>query len=301
MRWARRARSPASERLAVILRQRAPAKVNLNLHVGRLRPDGYHPLSSLMVFADAGDLLEAAPAGRLELAVEGPFAGLAPADDDNLVLEAARATLGEDAPWALRLHKALPVGAGLGGGSSDAAAALRMLGAHLPNAALQRLAAGLGSDVPACVGAGPVIAEGRGERLSAAPPMAPTPAVLVWPGRPCATAAVYRAFDTGERPGTADRAAMPDAFERPRDVADFVLSTRNDLEAPAIAVEPAVGEALALLRAAPETLAARMSGSGSACFAVCAGANEAEALAARVAADRPGWWVRACRLGGPWD
>jgi 4-diphosphocytidyl-2-C-methyl-D-erythritol kinase len=291
----------ASEQSPVSLRQRAPAKVNLNLHVGQLRPDGFHFLSSLMVFSDFGDLLEAAPARRLKLTVEGPFAAQAPADDSNLVVRAVRAMLGDDAPWALRLLKAVPVGAGLGGGSSDAAAAIRMMAGHVSDAAVSRIAAGLGSDVPACLAARPVIAEGRGERLSAAPPMAPVPAVLVWPNRVCSTAAIYRAFDARKAHGRAERAAMPDAFERPRDVADFILSTRNDLEDAAIDVEPVVGEVLSLLRRAPETLAARMSGSGSACFAICVGADEASALAARLATGQPAWWIRACRLGGPWD
>jgi 4-diphosphocytidyl-2-C-methyl-D-erythritol kinase len=289
----------------VKLRQLAPAKVNLNLHVGRLRPDGFHPLSSLMVFTDVGDMVEAEPADSLSLTVDGRFSEGAPTDDGNLVLKAVRAMFGDAAAWALRLRKELPVGAGLGGGSSDAAAMIRMLASHLPHAEIARydlrgLAAGLGSDVPACVEAKPVIAEGRGERLFAAPPMAPMPAVLVWPCRPCSTADVYRAFDATDARGAADRAAMPEAFATPRDVADFVLSSRNDLEGPAIGVEPAIGAVLQALRAAPEALAARMSGSGSACFAICAGAADAQALAARIATEQPSWWVRACRLGGPW-
>ena len=259
-----------------------------------------------MVFADVGDVVEAEPAEALSLRVSGAFADGAPADDANLVLRAARAMLGEDAPWALTLRKDLPVGAGLGGGSSDAAAVIRLLAPHLPNAEiakydLRALAAGLGSDVPACVAGKPVIAEGRGERLFPAPPMAPTPAVLVWPGRPCATAAVYRAFDAAEARDEPDRPAMPPAFERPQQVADFIRATRNDLEAPAMATEPAIGEALTALRDAPGTLAARMSGSGSACFAICATTADAEALAGHLSALRPSWWVRSCRLGGPWD
>jgi 4-diphosphocytidyl-2-C-methyl-D-erythritol kinase len=286
-------------------RQFAAAKVNLNLHVGRLRADGFHPISSLMAFADVGDVVEAEPADSPGLAVEGPFADGAPADGDNLVLKAVRAMFGGAATWALTLRKDLPVGAGLGGGSSDAAAVVRMLSPHLPKATiakydLRRLAATLGSDVPACMAGRPVVAEGRGERLYPAPAMTPTPAVLAWPGRPCSTAAVYRAFDAGEAGAEPDRALMPDAFDTPRDVADFVSASRNDLQAAAIGVEPVIGDVLARLAAAPEALVSRMSGSGSACFAVCATNEGAHELARRLAADEPSWWVRACRLGGPW-
>ena len=282
----------------------APAKVNLCLHVGPRRDDGYHPISSLIVFADVGDRLEAAPADNLTLEIEGPFAADVPAGPDNLVLKAARAMLGEDARWAFRLQKDLPVGAGLGGGSADAAAAIRLLAPHLPHATIAKydlrgLAASLGSDVPACIAGRPVLAEGRGERLLPAPAMTPTPAVLVHPGEPCPTAAVYRAFDV-RGGGETDRPVLPASLASPGDVAAFVKATRNDLEAPAIALVPAVGEVLAVLRAAPEALAARMSGSGSACFAVCPDRDSADTLARRLAQDHPTWWVRACRVGGPW-
>ncbi len=285
-------------------RELAPAKVNLFLHVGRRGGDGYHPVSSLVVFADVGDVLEAEPGDGLSLQVEGPFAADAGTSGDNLVLKAARALLGDDAPWALRLRKELPVGAGLGGGSADAAAAIRLLAKHLPHAEIAKydlrgLAAGLGADVPACAAGRPVLAEGRGERLLPGPTMAPVPAVLVWPGRPCATAEVYRAFDAASGDAGADRPEMPARLDTPDQVAALVAATRNDLEAPALALEPAAGEALAALRAAPETLAARMTGSGSASFAVCRDGAEAETLARRLVAERPDWWVRACRLGGP--
>jgi 4-diphosphocytidyl-2-C-methyl-D-erythritol kinase len=284
-------------------REFAPAKVNLFLHVGRRGADGYHPISSLMVFADVGDVLEAAPADRLSLTVEGPFADDAGETADNLVLKAARGLLGEDAPWALRLDKQTPVGAGLGGGSADAAAAIRLLSRHLPRSEiakydLRRLAASLGADVPACATSRPVIAEGRGERLAPGPSMAPIPAVLAWPGLPCATSDVYRAFDAEPGDARADRPRLPASLETPGQVAALIGATRNDLEAPAVALQPAVAEALSVLRAAPEALSARMSGSGSACFAVCRDAAAAHALAARLQVERPQWWVRACRLGG---
>ncbi len=286
----------------------APAKVNLFLHVGTARADGYHPISSLMVFADVGDRLSAEPSDGLELVIEGPFAGHAPADESNLVLRAVRALaarsgIGEPG-LKLTLVKNVPAAAGLGGGSSDAAAALRLassaLGLALAADDLREIGAGLGSDVPACLDATPVLASGRGEILSAAPAMAALPAVLAKPPRGASTAAIYRAFDAAG-PGAAAEAPVPGpSIATAGQAAALVASTRNDLEAPALALEPQIGQVLQALRAAPESLAARMSGSGSACFAICRDEPAAAALAARLQAGHPDWWVRPCRLGGPW-
>lgn len=286
----------------------APAKVNLFLHVGPLRPDGFHPISSLMVFADVGDRLELAPASMLSLEVGGPFQDHAPAGADNLVLRAARALLdAAEAPepgLKLRLTKALPAAAGLGGGSSDAAAALRLLrqvlDLDLSDQALERVAAALGSDIPACVAGRPVIAEGRGERLRPAPGLCPLPAVLVRPPVGSATGPVYRAFDEDPGRASAEPPALPPEITTPGQAAEVFAACRNDLEAPAVALQPRIGEALEVLRAAPEALLARMSGSGSACFVLCADLASAEGLRARIAADHPDWWAVACRLGGPW-
>jgi 4-diphosphocytidyl-2-C-methyl-D-erythritol kinase len=286
----------------------APAKVNLFLHVGPLRADGFHPISSLMVFADVGDRLSAEPAPRLALTVEGPMAGHAPPGDDNLVLRAARALaeragVGEP-PLQLVLHKALPAAAGLGGGSSDAAAALRVvrqaLALALDDAVLEEVAAGLGSDIPACVAGRPSIAEGRGERLRTAPALCALPAVLVRPPADSATGPVYRAFDADPAGATADAPELPAAIITPAQAAAVFARCRNDLETPAVRLQPMIGGALAELRAAPETLLGRMSGSGSACFALCADDDAAVSLAARLAAAHPHWWVKACNLGGPW-
>lgn len=284
----------------------APAKVNLFLHVGAARPDGFHPLSSLMVFADLGDRLYGEPADRFSLAVDGPFAAHAPLDEGNLVTRAARligeaAGLGEPRQ-ALRLVKEIPAGAGLGGGSSDAAAALRLLngacGLGLETSELEELAGRLGSDVPACVAARPVLAEGRGERLSPAPGLPALPAVLVWPGVMAATARVYRAFDEMGANGSAAPPVLPTRLGSPGEAAAFLAGCRNDLEAAACATEPEIAEVLELLRQSPETRLARMSGSGSACFALCEDDGAAQALAARVAGARPAWWARPCGLGG---
>ena len=292
----------------MILESFAPAKINLFLHVGALRPDGFHPISSLMVFADVGDRLSAEPAATLSLRVEGPMAGHAPPGDDNLVLRAARA-LAERAGvaepgLALVLHKALPAAAGLGGGSSDAAAALRLvrhaLRLTLADAVLEDVAAGLGSDIPACVAARPQIAEGRGEQLRSAPRLCPLPAVLVRPPVDSATGPVYRAFDADPAGATADAPELLAAIATPEQAAAVFARCRNDLEAPAVGLQPMIGHALAELRAAPETLLGRMSGSGSACFALCADESSAQRLADRLVGAHPDWWVEACRLGGPW-
>jgi 4-diphosphocytidyl-2-C-methyl-D-erythritol kinase len=286
----------------------APAKVNLYLHVGRLRPDGFHPISSLMVFADIGDRLSAALSDRLSLEVEGPMAGHAPPGDDNLVLRAVRALAAKTgvAEPALRLvlHKALPAAAGLGGGSSDAAAALRLareaLGLELDDDGLEAVAAVLGSDIPACVLSRPAIAEGRGETLRAAPALCPLPAVLLRPPVDSATGPVYRAFDADPADAAADAPELPDTIATPAAAARIFAACRNDLEAPAVRLQPGIGAALAELRAQPETLLGRMSGSGSACFALCDDAPSAAALASRLEAAHPDWWIKACRLGGPW-
>ncbi|MDB5446405.1 MAG: 4-diphosphocytidyl-2-C-methyl-D-erythritol kinase [Phenylobacterium sp.] len=286
----------------------APAKVNLFLHVGAPGADGYHPVCSLMVFADVGDRLTAQDAAALDLRVRGPFAGGAPAGPDNLVLRAAHALLakakGPVAPAGLTLEKRLPVAAGLGGGSSDAGAALRLLreepGLRLDDAALEAVAAGLGADGAACLWGRPVIAEGRGERLSPAPGLPVLDAVLVNPGVPVSTAEVYRRLDASGRFGDVTLPPMPEAFEDAAELASWLAAHRNDLEAPAVAVAPQVGVVLETLADERETLLARVSGSGGTCFALCASDIEAEGLAERIEAMAPDWWVRRCRLGGPW-
>ena len=286
----------------------APAKVNLYLHVGLLRADGYHPLSSLMVFADVGDRLWAERADGLSLDVKGPMAGHAPPGEDNLVLRAARALAeaasAPDLGLSLVLDKALPAAAGLGGGSSDAAATLRLvrdcLGLRLEDAALESIAATLGSDIPACVAGRPVIAEGRGEKLRPAPDLCALPAVLVRPPADSATGPVYRAFDADPAGASQAPADLPARISTPEEAAAVFARCRNDLEAPAVKLQPAIGAALEALRAQPETLLGRMSGSGSACFSLCADPASAARLAERLQGGHPGWWVKACRLGGPW-
>ncbi|WP_374570025.1 4-(cytidine 5'-diphospho)-2-C-methyl-D-erythritol kinase [Phenylobacterium sp.] len=286
----------------------APAKVNLFLHVGAPAADGYHPLCSLMVFADVGDRLSVYPADAIEMVVDGPFAQDLAGEGDNLVLRAARAILaatpGPKPPFGLMLEKMLPVASGLGGGSSDAGAALRLLsgalGLNLSGETLEAIAAELGADGAACLWGRPVIAEGRGERLTPAPGLPVVDAVLVNPRTPVSTPAVFRALDAAGSFSDVTPPPMPEAFEGVEELAAWLLGQRNDLQAPAVGLAPQIGDVLACLQDEPETLLARMTGSGATCFALCAGDYEAESLAGRLAGLRPDWWVRRCRLGGPW-
>ncbi|MGZ6013137.1 MAG: 4-(cytidine 5'-diphospho)-2-C-methyl-D-erythritol kinase [Caulobacteraceae bacterium] len=281
----------------------AAAKVNLYLHVAPPTPAGYHPIASLMACADVGDTVGGAPAGELSLAIDGPFGEGLSAGSDNLVLRAARSLLERagrpDAGARLVLTKTLPIAAGLGGGSSDAGAALRLLnalhGLGFDDAALEGVAAGVGADGAACLRARLLVAEGRGEKLSPAPAMPPLPAVLVNPGVPSPTGPVYRAYDASGAPGAADRPEPP-PLRTVRAAAEWLARCRNDLEAPALQLEPRIGEALDALKAESEALLVRMSGSGATCFALTNTRAEAEALAARLSAAHPGWWVKACTL-----
>lgn len=280
----------------------APAKVNLFLHVGAVAADGYHPLTSLVAFADIGDGVTVEPAAQLSLTVIGPFGqGLADGGD-NLMLKALRA-LGQatgsgDPPVAVTLDKRLPIAAGLGGGSSDAGAALKgardALGLTLDDSALAEVAAGIGADGPMCLHARAAWAEGRGDRLTFEPRLPPLPAVLINPGEPSPTGAVYRAFDSGGG-GSADQPAAP-ADWRPATVAAWLAAQRNDLGAPAAALQPAIGEALTEGARLPGVRLVRMSGSGATVFALFDTAAAAAAAARSLIRARPHWWVRSTTL-----
>lgn len=278
----------------------APAKINLYLHLLGRRADGLHRLDSLVAFAGIGDLVEVRPAGRLTLAAAGPFAAALPPPEENLALRAARwlaARAGlPQAGAAIRLRKTLPVAAGIGGGSSDAAAVLRALLRlwRLPLAPedLARASAALGADLPVCLAAAPRFVGGAGERLAPAPPLPPAHLVLVNPGQPLATAAVFAA-----RRGPWSRRARWQAA--PADAAALarrLARRRNDLAPAARRLLPAVAEALAALAAAEGCLLARLSGSGPTAFGLFAEEREAAQAAGAIAAARPGWWVRAAPL-----
>lgn len=283
----------------------APAKINLTLRIGPLRPDRYHDLESLVVFATPRDRLDL-DAGPLSLSVRGPTAAQAGPDDDNLVLKAAKAlaaAIPDLSLGAFALTKELPVAAGIGGGSSDAAAALRLLaklnGLAPDDPRLLAAARKAGADVPVCVALQPRMMRGIGEILSAPLGLPKLWAVLVNPRVALPTKDVFAALDRS-REG-ADPAAL--AFEgrnpEARDEASllaYLARNGNDLEAPAIALQPLVGEVLSALRAQPGCRLARMSGSGATCFGIFPQA-EAEAAAQRLRTAQPGWWVEASTLG----
>ena len=283
----------------------APAKVNLFLHVGAPQPDGFHPVCSLMAFADVGDRLTLEPCDRRELILTGAFGAGLDGEGDNLVDRAVRALFAnldrDEPPFRLVLDKALPIAAGLGGGSSDAGAALKLVRDHfglaVDDAGLEAVAASLGSDGAACFRARSVIARGRGEQLEPMPGLPVLHAVLVNPKVASPTGPVYRAYDQAVAAEGANLPALPARFADAAEAAGFFADCRNDLEPPAAALTPAIATVLSALRAQPEALLTRVSGSGATCFALCAGLAQAQALAQRLAGDQPGWWVRACRLG----
>ncbi|MDB5378644.1 MAG: 4-(cytidine 5-diphospho)-2-C-methyl-D-erythritol kinase [Rubritepida sp.] len=273
--------------------EHAPAKVNLYLHVTGRRADGYHLLDSLAVFGPAADTLVAEPAEALTLALDGPFGAVLSAEPDNLVLRAARALAPRGA--ALRLTKRLPVASGIGGGSADAAAALRLLnrlwGLGRGEADLAALAAPLGADIPVCVASRPAVMQGVGELIQPAPTLPECGLLLVNPLIPLATPAVFRARQEGFSPP----AALPDSWPDAAAMAADLGRLANDLEAPALSLCPVIAEVLAALRAQPGCLLARMSGSGATCFGLFPTVSGAE-LAAR--AMPPAWWASGGGLYG---
>lgn len=270
------------------------AKINLALHVRRRRADGYHDIETIFAFADFGDGLSVRAADDVTLTIRGPFGGGLPADESNLVMRAARALAGAyriKAGAALTLDKNLPVASGIGGGSADAAAALRLLnrfwGIDADEAPLCAIAASLGADVPACVGSRTQRGDGVGEQLRTleGDDMRGKAVLLVNPGIPLATGPVFKAWDGIDR-GTLT-VGLPLAA---------ALAGRNDLQAPAISLCPAIGTVLNVLAAQQGALLVRMSGSGATCFALFDTDADAEAARAAIAAAHPGWWARAGRL-----
>lgn len=281
----------------------APAKVNLFLHVGPVDEAGYHPLASLVAFADTGDRITVAASDRLSLAVEGPFAGALEGPGDNLILRALRA-LGAaagigDPPVAVTLDKRLPIAAGLGGGSSDAGTALKLtrdlLGLDLDDDALAGVAETVGADGPMCLHARTAWAEGRGEILTPEPRLPPLPALLINPGVASPTGEVYRAFDAGP-PSLADRPPPPPGWDAAA-VIDWLVGQRNDLQGPAVARAPAIAQVLAAASALPEARLVRMSGSGATVFALFPDVADADAAARRLSRRHPDWWIMSTTLG----
>lgn len=286
------------------LATRAPAKINLTLHVLGRRADGYHELESLVAFAEVGDSLELVPGPNLALEVDGPTAPLAGSISDNLVLKAAR-LLQERVPrlqtGTFRLTKRLPVAAGLGGGSSDAAAALRLLaalnGLSLDDAAVRDAARLAGADVPVCLEGRARVMRGIGDVLGPPLSLPSLFAVLVNPGVPVPTPAVFGAL--GLSRGAAFAAPSHDVFERLDTTSELVANlvrARNDLEPPALRIEPLVAEALHLVAQTAECRLARMTGSGGTVFGLFSSKAAAQAAADAVRSERPNWWVEATTL-----
>ncbi|KRE17986.1 4-diphosphocytidyl-2C-methyl-D-erythritol kinase [Bosea sp. Root381] len=294
--------------MPALLTTRARAKINLTLRVLGRRADGYHELDSLVAFAGVGDALSLEAGAELSLTLSGPRGQGLPVDDGNLVLRAARMLAGEVAGRgaALRmgrfhLVKRLPVASGIGGGSADAAGALRLLarlnGLAPDDPALLRAAARIGADVPVCLDSRARVMAGIGERLGPALKLPPLFALLVNPGVPVETVAVFRALGLqagqagpgagGEAPAVADSAAGL--------IATLAVSG-NDLEAPARQVAPIVDSVLAELRALPGCRLARMSGSGATCFALFDDCRTSAAAGRALRRLRPDWWIKATLL-----
>jgi len=292
-----------SPRPSAPLVESAPAKVNLTLRVVGRRSDGYHEIESLVAFAEFGDRLRLWPSSGLTLAVNGPTAVKAGDIDGNLVLKAAREmsarqnglTLG-----AFRLDKRLPVAAGLGGGSADAAAALRLIaranGLTRDDPQLYAAARATGADVPVCLDSRPRIMRGIGDILSEPLTLPTLPAVLVNPGVALATKEVFAGWATASSPSPKAGFAALGAPPTRAALLEFLLAQANDLERPAIALAPVIADVLAVLRNSVGCKVARMSGSGATCFALFASAAAAHRAARALRSKFPNWWIRPTTL-----
>jgi 4-diphosphocytidyl-2-C-methyl-D-erythritol kinase len=275
----------------------APGKINLALHVVGRREDGFHLLESLTVFTRFGDRLTVEPGETDLFSTSGPFARDVPLDDENLVIAArerlrAAFPLADCPPVSIELEKNVPVASGLGGGSSDAAATLVALssvwGLTVSKRELARLCPALGADVPRCLAAQPLLASGIGEKIAKIANFPELNMVLVNPGVPVATPAVFRALRSFENPGLPP---LPEHLSLDR-LVEWLKRTRNDLESTAISISPEIDEALHELTMAG-ALFARMSGSGATCFGLFANAAEAKGAARHIGRQRPGWFVVA--------
>lgn len=280
--------------------EKAPAKINLTLRVLGRREDGYHELESLVAFAGVGDTLSLAPGGKPALAISGPFAAACGPVDDNLVLKAMRALserVGGLKTGRFQLEKNLPVAAGIGGGSADAGAALRLLaranGLALDDARLASAALASGADVPVCLDPRARIMRGVGDLLSDPVVIPRLDAVLANPGVPLSTRDVFARF-AGGKGSEKYLSHVPSQTDA---LIAFLSEHGNDLTQPAIACARAVSDLLIALRALPGVRFTRMSGSGPTCFALFASAGEATAAAHQLAAANRDWWVCATTIG----
>jgi len=285
--------------VSATLLEKAPAKINLTLRVIGRRADGYHDLESLVVFADVADVLTLQPGVEDRLDISGPFYGKSGAMADNLVLKALGALRQRIAGLKggqFRLEKNVPVAAGLGGGSADAAAALRLIARSnavaLDDSRLLVAARAVGADVPVCLDSRPRVMRGVGELLSPPLELPALPAVLVNPGVALATRDVFAKFTGG--PSDDELVDVPREFEA---LIECLNQHGNDLTAAASACAPVVADVLAVMKKLPGARLVRMSGSGSSCFALFATQREAAAAAQWLANEQKGWWVQATTLG----
>ena len=279
-------KAPHRSRWPTVTEVFAPAKINLTLHVIGQRADGYHLLDSLVAFADIGDRVTAIPAATPSLRVTGPLTKGVPTGPENLVLRAAALM---DTPAAITLEKHLPAAAGIGGGSSDAAATLRALSALSGGRLPDDLGLSLGADLPVCTLARAATMRGIGEEIAPVSGLPPLPAVLANPRVDVPTPAVFRALENKNNP-------VMTPIPQGTDFATFcrwLATERNDLEAPARAVAPEIDATLAALS---DARLARMSGSGATCFGLYPTADAAQTAAARIRAAYPDWWVTATTL-----
>jgi len=285
-----------------VIQEFAPAKLNLYLHVGGVRSDGLHDLKSLFVFAEDGDIVKAASADTLSLTIVGPFASALERfpPEANLIWKAARLLQDyskTDYGAAITLDKRLPIAAGIGGGSADAAAALRALKRlwriDISNEALSKLAFRLGADVPACLSGAPVLVSGAGEVLKKGPVLPPLWACLVNPLVETPTGRIFRAFDAAN-PYPPVPSSPTLSGPTYASVQDMMATSRNDLQPAGLAHAPVIETVIAKLQDAPGALCARMSGSGATCFALFASKSAAEAATKRARGD--GWWAMASSI-----
>ncbi len=277
----------------------APAKINLTLHVTGQRNDGYHLLESLVVFADVNDRITARPSPDLSLTVSGPFSAGVPTDDTNLILRAARLlrlVRGVSAGAALHLEKCLPHAAGIGSGSSDAAATLRLLADMWkvpPLTAHDSGVLALGADVPVCINAPtPVLMGGIGDTLRAVPVLPPCALVLVNPRAPVATGAVFAAMKQKHNPGMDSVPAGLD-FDG---FADWLAAQRNDMQPAAESIAPPITTAMTALRRNPAVRFATMSGSGATCVGLVRDMGAARQVARAIQVGEMAWWVAPAEL-----
>lgn len=286
----------------------APAKINLYLHMTGMRADGYHLLDSLVVFADIGDKITIEPSPDFSFRVQGQYAGAFTAQEkdespesSNILVRAVwdyAAILGQRPDCRVTLVKNLPLAAGIGGGSSDAASVLWGLSRYWNtapenNAALLKLAENLGADVPVCMQTMSTRMSGMGEILEEAPPMADVPVVLVNPSVPCPTGPIFKAYDKKYPDMEKALVKLPEDLSDFDDFISFLRQQKNDLESPAVELVPVIGEVLECIQGRKNCALVRMSGSGATCFGLFKDEFDAIDAAEEISLARPAWWVRS--------